>query len=516
MIACMTAARLSPRQRLLVAALAGGAMALAQPPLGLWPVLFIAGPALYLIWRETASAHHPGRAAFFTGWVAGAAHFALALHWIVEPFLVDIARHGWMAPFALILLSAGLALFWGAGFWAARRFERVFGGPLALAGFWALAEFARSYVLTGFPWALPVYAWVETPLAQAAALIGPYGLSFLTLAAMLAPGALLAPGRKGGVAAALTLPALAALWIWGAARVPEAMAPAPDRPMIRILQTEVDQKEKWALDQVRPNFERLIALSTAPAAETPALVLWPESAVTFPIDMAPDARAAIRAAIGPAELGLGSLRLDAGPEAQIVHGARWRNSFFLVGEEGLSAPFDKMHLVPFGEYLPFAAAMERIGLASLAGLGGGIVPGAAPALMRGGAAPPFAPLICYEMIFPRETARAAAGAEWFALVTNDGWFGNWAGPAQHLAMAQLRAIETGLPVARAANRGVSAMIDPYGRAFGRLGRGVAGAIDARLPESLSPPAYRRHGELFATIMICLGFLFSTLSRRRNG
>lgn len=519
MIAAMTAARLSTRQRLFAAALAGGAMALAQPPLGLWPVLFTAGPALYLLWRETASAPRPARAAFFIGWAAGAAHFALALHWIVEPFLVDIARHGWMAPFALIGLSAGLALFWGAGFWAARRFERAFGGPLALAGFWAMAEFGRSFILTGFPWALPVYAWAETPLAQAAALIGPYGLSFLTLAAMLAPGALLAAGRKAWGAAALSLPALAALWVWGAARVPEAAAPAPERPMIRILQTDIDQKEKWAADQVRPNFERLIALSTAPAPAStsapPALVLWPESAVTFPIDMAPEARAAIRTALGPAALGLGSLRLDAGPEARIVAGARWRNSFFLLDADGLSAPFDKMHLVPFGEYLPFAALMERIGIASIAGLGGGIVPGAAPALMRPAATPPFAPLICYEMIFPRETARAAEGAEWFALVTNDGWFGNWAGPAQHLAMAQLRAIETGLPVARAANRGVSAMIDPYGRAFGRLDGRRAGMIDARLPESLSPPAYLRHGELFTTLMICLGFLCSTQGRRRN-
>lgn len=508
----------SARLRFALAALAGALMALTQPPLGLWPAFFVAGPLLYLLWRAAHGAARPGRAAFLAGWAAGAAYFALALHWIVEPFLVDAERFGWMAPFALLLLGGGLALFWGAGFWLAWRLRRLVGGPLALAAAWAGAEFARSYVLTGFPWALPVYGWVDTPLAQAAALIGPYGLSFLTFAAMLAPGALF--GRPRAFApAVLTLPALAVLWAWGWARPPDAAsgaAPDETRPLIRILQTDIDQSEKWAPGQAKPIFERLLALSTGGDGERPALVIWPESAVTFPIDMAPGARAAIRAALGPSALALGSLRLDKGPAAKIEPGARWRNSLFLLGEDGLSAPYDKIHLVPFGEYLPLRDLLSRLGLSSIAGVGGGIVPGARHVLMRPEATPPFAPLICYEMIFPHETARAAAGADWLVLVTNDAWFGDWAGPAQHFAMARLRAIETGLPVARSANRGRSAMIDPYGRASATIRSARDGAINARLPDSIHPPPYFRHGELITTLMICVGLLFSTRGRRHDG
>lgn len=489
------------------AALAGALIALAQPPLGFWPVLFLAGPALLLLW----SAAETTRGAFLTGWIAGAAFFGLALHWIVEPFLVDAARHGWMAPFALVLMAGGLALFWGAGFALAFALRRRIGGPLALAACWALGEFMRSWALTGFPWALPAYAWMETPVLQAAALIGPYGLSLLTLAAMLAPGALLATGRRTWLPALLTLPLLGGLWLWGAARAPEAAEPDRSRPLIRILQTDVDQRDKWAPESMRPIFERLIALSVG-GPEPPALVLWPEAAVSFPIDMAPAAEESIRAALGPSALGLGSLRLDAGREARIEAGARWRNSFFLLDEAGLSTPFDKVHLVPFGEYLPFEGLMDAIGLKSLAGLGGGIVPGASPVVMRSPGLPPFAPLICYEMIFPRETARAAQGAEWLALVTNDAWFGRWAGPRQHFEMARMRAVETGLPVARAANRGVSAMIDPFGRAQA-LGDGE-GALDARLPDSLSPPPYARFGEAFTTLALLALSGFATSGRRR--
>lgn len=495
------------RLRLAGAALAGGAMALAQPPLGLWPALFAAGPFLHLLWARAETV----RAAFLTGWAAGAAFFGLALHWIVEPFLVDAARHGWMAPFALLLMAGGLALFWGAGFALAAALRRFGGGPFLLAAAWALMEFARSYVLTGFPWALPAYAWMETPLLQSAALIGPYGLSLLTLAALLAPGALLEWKRRA-LPALLCLPALAGLWLWGAARIPEAEAADASRPLVRILRTDIDQNEKWAPENARLFFERLLALSEG-GAEPPAIVLWPEAAISFPIDMAPEAQAMIGRALGPAALGLGSLRLDAGPEGLIEAGALWRNSFFLMDGRGLSAPYDKVHLVPFGEYLPFDAAMAAIGLKSLAGLGAGIVPGAAPALMRAPGLPPFAPLICYEMIFPRETARAAAGAEWLVLVTNDGWFGAWAGPRQHFEKARMRAVETGLPVARAANRGISAMIDPWGRAE----EAAAGerALDARLPDSLPPPPYARRGETYTTLAIILLCMLSTQSRRRR-
>lgn len=508
--------RLSPLRRVAAAALCGGALATSQPPLGFWPVLFVAGPAIFLLWRTAADAPRPGRAAFLTGWGAGAGFFASALHWIVEPFLVDAARHGWMAPFALVILCGGLALFWGAAFWAARRANRVVGGPLALAVFWAGAEFARSWALTGFPWALPAYAWTDTPVAQVSALIGPYGLSALTLATMTAPGALLLPPARSALRFAPCVAAaalLAAGWGWGALRVNGA-ADATGPP-IRILQTDVDQAGKWRRENVAPNLAMLMGLSTAPAAEAPAVIVWPETAVTFLIDEDGAARRAIRAELDQAAgggrgaaLALGALRR--------APGGGFFNSFHLLGDGGrVIATFDKVHLVPFGEYMPFADMLRRIGLGSLTGLAGGLEAGRTHTLMTPEDAPPFAPLICYEMIFPRETAAAAEGAAWMTLGTNDGWFGDWAGPAQHLAMAQMRAIETGLPIARAANSGHSAMIDPYGRARGRIGGGRAGAIDRRLPDSLAPPPYRRFGELFTTLLILFILLLSTSGRRSD-
>lgn len=487
------------RKAIGLAALAGAALALTQQPLGFWWVMFLSGPVIWLLWFSAHDAPRPGRAAFLTGWAAGSGFFALSLHWIVEPFLIDIARHGWMAPFALFLMSAGLALFWGGGFWLAWRVRRFASGPFILAIGWALGEFARSYVLTGFPWALPAYAWTNTPLAQAAALIGPYGLSLLTLAAMLSIGPLITRPRAP-LAAILVLPVFAGLWVWGAARIPHE-APTEGRPVIRILQTDVDQREKWSEENRRTGFEKLLALSTTPAETRPALVLWPENAVTFPIDMAAGARDLVQASLGETALALGSLRLDAGPEAEIRSGARWRNSLFLLDRTGLSRPFDKVHLVPFGEYLPLEGFFASIGLSSLAGVGGGIVAGDEHVLMQTGDLPPFAPLICYEMIFPRETARAADGAKWLALVTNDGWFGDWAGPAQHLGIARMRAIETGLPVARAANRGHSAMISPYGQVTLLSQEKQEGVIDAALPDSISPTAYFRYGELFTLVLL---------------
>lgn len=498
------------RARFALACLSGAGMALAQPPLGLWPALLPAGFAYFRLWRLAQDAARPGRAVFFAGWLSGFVFFALTLHWIIEPFLVEPERWGWMAPFALVFMAGGLALFHGAGFWLAFRARRVIAGPLAPALGLAAGEFARSYVLTGFPWALPAYAWTGTPASLTAALTGPYGLSLITLAAMFCAGALADLKRMTGrshAALIIGLAPLPALTLFSALTWPEPKA--ADGPVIRILQTDIDQRDKWRRDQVQRNFEHMLALSAAPAAERPAMVLWPESAVAFPLDQSPEALRMIESMAGGAALGIGSLRLAAGPQAPYTPGAKWRNSFFLIDGAGLSAPYDKIHLVPFGEYVPFAGL---INLAGLAQTGGGIVPGAAHRLMQSPGLPAFSPLICYEIIFPRETARAAKGAKWLAVVTNDAWFGDWAGPAQHLAIARMRAIETGLPVARSANWGYSAMISPDGRLTLLPPGQREGAIDARLPAAAGETIYGGFGETPAFLTALLFFWASFYCR----
>ena len=486
----------SARARAAACFAAGAVMALGQPPFGLWPLTLLGAALIFSLWPREA-----GRPGFWFGWRVGFGYFVVALHWIVEPFFVDIAAHGWIAPFALVILPGGMALFWGAAFalaaWLSRRRNA---GPhqaaAALVLFWSLAEFTRSYIFTGFPWALPVYIWTDTPVAQISAWIGPYGLTLLTLALGGFAGTTLSRASLFRFApAGASLAIVAALWALGAARAPEADAPA-DAPVIRVVQTAVDQETKWDLENVESNFAMLLEFSTAPAREEPAVIVWPESAVTFPIDMSENARERIGESLGDASLALGSLRMDGGPAQEITPASRWRNSLFLLGDDGeAQAIFDKIHLVPFGEYFPFDEFVRSLGVIGLGSYGGGIVPGDAPVLMSPENAPPFAPLICYEMIFAKETMAASEGASWMALVTNDGWFGGWAGPAQHLAMAQFRAIETGLPIARSANQGVSAMIDPYGRA-NRRGGGRSGLRRRRLAAPLPTDALSPVRRLF--------------------
>ena len=493
--------------RRLAAAFASGlAFAMAQPPFGLWPLIFIAGAALYWLWRSSA-----GWVSFHIGLAFGAGYFALSLHWIVEPFLVRPEIDGWMALPALILISFGMGVFPAVGFWLAGQATRRGAAPLpTLALCWTGSEVARSTILTGFPWALPAYVWTDTPVAQTASLIGPYGLTLMTLGLALTLGAF-----RFSVGTLVSLVTVAGAWVWGSAEINKGNATSG--PIIRIVQPNISQATKWDVALIRPHFEKTLALTKkTTSGAAPSLILWPESAVTFPIDMAKEARKEIANTAG-AEVALGSLRVDGEPENAEAKPLRWRNSLFLLGKDGaLSDPFDKVHLVPFGEYLPFEDFLSKFGILAIAQRGAGIVPGEATIVMTPEAAPPFTPLICYEMIFPREVMAASKEADWLALVTNDAWFGDWAGPIQHLAQAQMRAIETGRPIARAANTGISAMIDTYGRVVASLPMNEEGIIDAPLPAKRET-LYRSTGETGAISLSAIFLIWSGLSfyRRRQ-
>ncbi len=505
-----TLSRLGGLRRWAAAFTCGLAFAFAQPPLGLWPLIFIAGPILFWIWRGAN-----GRAAFHVGLAFGAGFFGCSLHWIVEPFLVRPDIDGWMAPPALVLISFGMGLFPAFGFWLAEQAVRRGAASVpSLALCWAGAEILRSTILTGFPWSLPAYVWVDTPVAQIASLVGPYALTLATLFLCLIPALGGQAARKfygAVIAAALTVGA----WAWGIGEI--ASAQTHDGPIIRIVQPNISQATKWDVDLIRPHFEKTLALTARPAAgPDPALILWPESAVTFPIDMADVARQEI-ADTAETEVALGSLRVDGGPGNADVQPLRWRNSLFLLGRDGgLSEPFDKVHLVPFGEYLPFEGILSQLGVLALAQRGAGIVAGEQTIVLTPEKAPPFAPLICYEMIFPREVMAASEGADWMALVTNDAWFGNWAGPVQHLAQAQMRAIETGRPIARAANTGISAMIDAYGQVTTSLPMNQDGIIDAALPPKRRT-LYRSVGEVGTLTLVAILLCLSAIGvfRRRS-
>lgn len=502
---------LSERLRLLtgwpragVAALCGLLLTAAQPPLGLWPLLFLAWPVLLALLRGVPS----GGAAFRLGWCTAAAFFLSGLSWIGEAFLVEASKVWWYAPLmplAVATLAGFLALFWGLAFRLAWHLgPQGWRGAVALAAMMLAVEVARGTVLTGFPWAMQAHAWVATPVIQTVALFGAYALSGLTLLAAL----LVAQGLRSALLVVLMV---AAGWSWGALRLAEAPTAIPDSaPVIRLVQPNVGQRDKWAPENLQPIFSNLVELTAAPASRAPAIVIWPEVAVTFLFDTSPDAIAIATAALPEgAVLAVGAVRAEpATPRA------RYFNSLQFYAADGTPlGTYDKRILTPFGEYVPYAWLLKPLGLGTLGdGLSGftpGIEPG--PFLLPG--LPPAAVLICYEIIFPGLTRRTAAAADWIVQVTNDSWFGDSFGPRQHLAQARVRAIETGLPVARAANTGISAMIDSYGRLVDSLTLGLRGVVDSRLPPRLSSTPYAVMGDV--PPLVIFGLLAAVLLRRRH-
>ena len=196
--------------RIGLAFIAGALMTAGHPPLGLPWSLFLAVPIVVLL---VVSAPTP-RAAGWIGWAAGFGYFVTGLHWIGHAFVVDAERFGWLMPLGVAALPAGLALFWAAAFWIARRiWWGLVSGALALSVIWSLAEYARANVLTGFPWALPGYVWVDLPPMQAAAWIGPFGVTLVTLVVGSLPG--LAPLGAGRMMAGAALAAGIAFWVNG-------------------------------------------------------------------------------------------------------------------------------------------------------------------------------------------------------------------------------------------------------------------------------------------------------------
>ncbi len=485
-----------------LALVCGMALALAQPPLSWFVCVFLALPPL--VWL--AAGARGWRGGFAIGWAAGVGFFAAGMFWIVEPFLVDPETFGWMAPFALIGMAGGLALFWGAAFGVARALGR--GGPrgvILLACLWTLAEVGRSYLLTGFPWALAGYAWIETPVMQAASVMGPHGVSFLTLLAGLAAGL---GWRQAGLALAL----VAVGWGWGALRLSLPVEARAEPVIVRLVQPNAPQQLKWRPDMQMEFYQRHLRETRAQAVPMPDVTIWSETAVPFVLGYADDLQAEVAASAPDGLVILGIQRLEATPETE-----QWFNALAVLRPDGRPwAVYDKHHLVPFGEYVPFAGAIARLGNAGLTTLTSrGFTPGSGPRLVSVPDLPPFLALICYEAIFPHQMRAPGGRAEWIVQVTNDAWFGELSGPYQHFAQTRARAIEQGLPVARSANTGISAMIDPMGRVLAALPLGVEGHVDAALPAALPATLYARTGDWPVVGAIVAIFLL-TVSNFRSG
>jgi apolipoprotein N-acyltransferase len=490
-----------PTTKAAVLALAGALGALAMPPWGWWPLLV---PAFGVLTVAIESAR-TRRAAAVRGWLFGAGFFGVGIGWVAVSFRVDPA----LAPFgppAAAMLAAGLAVFVaGAAALVREAVRRGAPGPLALAGAWTLLELARAHALSGFPWnfAASVWSFADAPL-QAIALVGPYGLGFLTIAAAAAAARARSGALLRRVAALGALPALAvALWTFGTLRLPTIEPPATG-PMLRIVQPGVDQRLKWDPAERDRILATLIGLSTAGAP--PDLLVWPESATPVLLQDAPALAQAIGGALAPGGVALvGAVRRD--------ETGRVFNSVVALDATGSwRAVYDKARLVPFGEFVPLRGLL-RFGTLTAGRID--FTPGPGPVVMQVDGAPPFQPLICYEAIFP--AFRPAERPAWLLNVTNDAWFGLSAGPWQHLASARMRAVEQGLPLVRAANTGVSVVTDAYGRVLARLGLGEQGVLDVPLPSPLEQPTpYARLGDLPAVAAALLALLPGVRLRRVRG
>jgi apolipoprotein N-acyltransferase len=539
-------------RRRLTAFFAGAFGALALAPFNFLPAMIV--PMTIAVWlidgaaeSKAGVAWRPGfraaalRNAFGIGWWWGFGYFVAGLWWLGAAFLVQPDEFAWALPLGVIALPAGLAVFPALGFALARLIwapgaSRI----LALAAGLGFSEWLRGHVLSGFPW--NVYGMAlgdHLLLAQFAAIGGLYGLTVLAIAIFAAPALIAdrkslplnrsrAPSWRETIPAGLVvaLLALAGLAAYGGLRLAGDREAVLASVKVRIMQPNLSQDAKFSPNNgasILAHYLSLSDRSTGPEHTGLAdvnLLVWPESAFPFILAHEPQALARIGNALPPGTvLVTGAARAEESPQRNGSQRTVFFNAMQVLTHGGLILDtYDKVHLVPFGEYLPFGSLFDRLGIRQFVDTPGGFKAGVSHTVLTLPGLPVAVPLICYEAIFPEEVARAvkAGGSRpgFFINVTNDAWFGHTAGPYQHFAEARLRTIEEGLPMVRGGNTGISAIIDPYGRIEATLGLGEEGVVDGLLPKNIPAPPFA-HAPVLAGILAWLfALLISLLLRRR--
>jgi apolipoprotein N-acyltransferase len=476
-------------------------------PFSIFPLLLLSIAVLVVLIDGAHMRGRPVRNSAFIGWFWGFGQFLGGLYWVGYAFMVDPAAHAWQLPFAIVLLTGGLALFSAA----AAAFASVFWtqGParyFVFSAAFGLCEWLRGHLLTGFPWNLAAYGWgASLGLLQSTAVMGAFGLTLLTFLFGAVLAEIVEPKPRLRLPAAM-LVLFVLLWIGGEVRLARNPTETAPGAVARIVQPDVPQAEKYKRPLVLRNWQRLLALSAQPAKSPLKAIIWPEAAPPFLLQRAPGAIDEIAQLTAH-----GTVLMTGGVRFTDLPQTRFYNAFFIFGARArLLGIYDKFHLVPFGEYVPFAQIMNRIGITKLTEGEEGFSAGDGPHTFALPGLPSVDPLICYEILFPGAVIGTPRPG-WIVNVTDDSWFGPSTGPYQHLLTARVRAIEEGVPVVRAANTGISAVIDPLGRTKAILPLDEVGVLDAPLPVAVAPTPYARFGDaafwfmLVACALVGAGF-----------
>ncbi len=514
---------LAPWPRRAIMFLLGACATLGHAPFMLTPVYLLAMAALVLLLDVAASRQKRLWSAFLTGFFFALGHFSTGLYWVSAAFNVDSVTWGpmWGVP-AAAALAAGMALFWGIG--GAAAVALWTGSQRRLAWFvfcFAGIEWVRGHIFGGFPWLLPGYVWNPgEPMSQLAAIIGIYGLSLLTLAAAAALAGAIGRGQGAARFAPLIGTALIVgmVWGWGGQRLAAVRVDPPGaQPVVRVADSGLSQAAKWEgrADQEWRVLRAYLAVTGPPNEDAAGVVVWPEGAIPvvnfFTLENE-EFMSAIGASLGDRVLITGVTRREAA-----ATGVQYFNSAAIIdgvsGRARLSQIYDKHHLVPFSEIMPLEDFVMSLGIPSLQQMGGFFTPGPRPTRLVVPGGPPAVVLICYEAIFPGLTPRGEGRPSWIVSITNDAWFGGGSGPYQHYVMARYRAIEEGLPLARAASGGISAIVNAYGQEIVATStRG--GHAEAQLPPALGETPYARWGVLWIPFLLVMFALLRFVPRRK--
>lgn len=494
-----------------IACLLGVMGSLAFAPFFLFPALILSLSGLWVLLDRMIEARSSFRSLFLLGWWFGLGHFTGGLYWIAHALTVDLETFWWALPFALLGIPSLLAIFIGFSFMVLRLWP--FGGisrAFVFSALWVSVEWIRTYLFTGFPWNLLGYAWrFSLEIMQVASLVGVYGLSLLILLMSVTLGYL--AGKKGferNVSLFIYL-LIVVCWIWGHNRLNHPDVTNSPSLSLRIVQPNIAQTLKWDPKQQDENFHRLLSMTKKTSPLPLRFIIWPESAVPFFLEQNVPRRDLIADFLPKgAFLLTGALRKTVSEKDQSPQ--VWNSLLVLNTKGDIIGHYDKAHLVPFGEYLPFRSFLDSLfGKGAIKKLTAGTIdfsagPGPETVPLPEGL-PSFSALICYEAIFPRTVTNPdQPRPDWVINITNDAWFGNTSGPYQHLEIARFRAIEEGIPLVRVANSGISAVFNAYGRLTGSIGLEERGVLDTFLPAPTRLiPFYGRWGDwTFMALLIC--------------